>query len=150
MKPTRASILSKTEEQFIVTRMSVLRKQQLKTLPDNKILHDFLTCVSPEKILVAYEDTNSKNRISWHISEGFKLELEESFFECPDKLQKAYEAVRRCFFEDFLDEDLILMIQIIPKRGKPYYLVPVDPSKNDGDLMRAEKLVPSWVIASFD
>ncbi len=105
MKPTRASILSKTEEQFIVTRMSVLRKQQLKTLPDNKILHDFLTCVSLEKTLVAYEDTNSKNRISWHISEGFKLELEESFFECPDKLQKAYEAVRRCFFEDFLDED---------------------------------------------
>ena len=105
MKPTRASILSKTEEQFLVTRMSVLRKQQLKALPDNKILHDFLTCVSPEKTLVAYEDTNSKNRISWHISEGFKLELEESFFECPDKLQKAYEAVRRCFFEDFLDED---------------------------------------------
>ncbi len=105
MKPTRASILSKTEEQFLVTRMSVLRKQQLKTLPDNKILHDFLTCVSPEKTLIAYEDTNSKNRISWHISEGFKLELEDSFFECPDKLQKAYEAVRRCFFEDFLDED---------------------------------------------
>ena len=105
MKPSRASILSRTEEQFLLTRISVLRKQQLKALPDNKILHDFLSFVSPEKELVAYEDVTSKNRISWHVTDGFNLELDESFFESPDKLQKAYEAVRRCFFEDFLDED---------------------------------------------
>ena len=51
---------------------------------------------------------------------------------------------------EFRQNGQLRMIQIIPKRGKPYYLVPVDPSKNGGDLMRAEKLVPSWVIASFD
>ena len=51
---------------------------------------------------------------------------------------------------EFRQNGQLRMIQIIPKRGKPYYLVPVDPTKNGGDLMRSEKLVPSWVIASFD
>ena len=51
---------------------------------------------------------------------------------------------------EFRQNGHLRMIQIIPKRGKPYYLVPVDPTQNGGDLMRSEKLVPSWIITSFD
>lgn len=51
---------------------------------------------------------------------------------------------------EFRQNGHLRMIQIIPKRGKPYYLVPVDPTRNGGDLMRSEKLVPSWIITSFD
>ena len=59
MKPTRASILSTTEEKFLLNQIAVLRKLQIKSLPDDKILHDFLSCVSPEKTLIAYKDTDS-------------------------------------------------------------------------------------------
>ena len=55
MKPTRASILSTTEEKFLLKQIAVLRKLQIKSLPDDKILHDFLSCVSSEKTLIAYE-----------------------------------------------------------------------------------------------
>ena len=41
------------------------------------------------------------------------------------------------------------MVRIVPKWGKPYYLVPADPTKGFGDLQRAEMLVPQWVIAEF-
>ena len=105
MKPTRASILSTTEEKFLLNQIAVLRKLQIKSLPDDKILHDFLSCVSPEKTLIAYKDTDSGSQISWDISKGFILDLEDSFFESPEKLQTAYEAVRSCFFENFLDEN---------------------------------------------
>ena len=41
------------------------------------------------------------------------------------------------------------MIKVVPKWGKPYYLVPGDRTKNFGDLERAETLLPSWVIIEF-
>ena len=51
---------------------------------------------------------------------------------------------------EFRQNGQLRMIQVIPKRGKPYYLVPEDPTKNHGDLTRADKLLPSWVISSFE
>ena len=51
---------------------------------------------------------------------------------------------------EFRQNGQLRMIRVIPKRGKPYYLVPVDPTKNGGDLARADKLVPSWIITRFD
>jgi hypothetical protein len=41
------------------------------------------------------------------------------------------------------------MIRIVPKTGKPYYLVPMDQSRNFGDLERAETLVKQWVLIEF-
>ncbi len=41
------------------------------------------------------------------------------------------------------------MVKIVPKWGKPYYLVPRDPTTGFGDLERAETLLPSWVIIEF-
>ena len=41
------------------------------------------------------------------------------------------------------------MVKIVPSWGKPYYLVPADNTQGYGDLERADKLVPSWVIFEF-
>lgn len=41
------------------------------------------------------------------------------------------------------------MVQIVPRIGRPYYLVPRDPTRGFGDLERADMLIPSWVILEF-
>jgi hypothetical protein len=41
------------------------------------------------------------------------------------------------------------MIKVVPKLGKPYYLVPNDPTKGFDDLRRSEMLLPSWKIIEF-
>ncbi|MDP6973201.1 MAG: DUF2782 domain-containing protein [Pseudomonadales bacterium] len=43
----------------------------------------------------------------------------------------------------------IRMIKIVPKRGKPYFLVPRDTTTGETDLTRADMLLPSWKIAEF-
>ena len=50
---------------------------------------------------------------------------------------------------EFRHNGRLVMIKVVPKRGKPYYLVPEDPSKHFGDLERAEKLVPKWILKRF-
>ena len=39
---------------------------------------------------------------------------------------------------EFRQNGQLRMVRVVPKWGKPYYLVPVDPTKNGGDLERAE------------
>ena len=41
------------------------------------------------------------------------------------------------------------MVKIVPKRGKPYYLVPRDPTRGFGDLEQADTLVAEWVLWEF-
>lgn len=41
------------------------------------------------------------------------------------------------------------MIKIVPKHGKPYYLVPRDATHGYGDLDQADMLLPSWTIIEF-
>lgn len=41
------------------------------------------------------------------------------------------------------------MIKIVPKHGKPYYLVPRDSTRGFGDLDKADMLIPSWKIIEF-
>lgn len=41
------------------------------------------------------------------------------------------------------------MIKIVPKRGKPYYLVPRDRTRGGGDLEQARMLMAEWVLWEF-
>ena len=41
------------------------------------------------------------------------------------------------------------MVKIAPNWGKPYYLLPRDPTTGFGDLERADALLPTWVIVEF-
>ncbi|NKC00490.1 MAG: DUF2782 domain-containing protein [Pseudomonadales bacterium] len=51
---------------------------------------------------------------------------------------------------EFRQNGQLRMIRIVPSWGKPYYLVPRDPTKGFGDLERAETLLPQWIIAEFE
>ena len=50
---------------------------------------------------------------------------------------------------EFRQNGELRMIRIVPRLGKPYYLVPRDPTTGFGDLERADMLLPSWVIVEF-
>ena len=41
------------------------------------------------------------------------------------------------------------MIRVVPKLGRPYFLVPADPTRGNGDLEQRGQLVPSWRIVEF-
>ena len=50
---------------------------------------------------------------------------------------------------EFRQNGELRMVKIVPKWGKPYYLVPRDGTTGFGNLERAETLLPSWVIFEF-
>ncbi len=51
---------------------------------------------------------------------------------------------------EFRQNGELRMIRIVPNVGKPYYLVPLDPTQGPDDLQRVDALVPSWVLWEFD
>ena len=50
---------------------------------------------------------------------------------------------------EFRQNGQLRMVRIVPKWGKPYYLVPRDDTKGFGDLERADMLLPQWVIRPY-
>lgn len=51
---------------------------------------------------------------------------------------------------EFRQNGQLRMIRVVPSFGKPYYLVPKDPTQAGGDLRLVESLVPSWVLWEFE
>ncbi len=51
--------------------------------------------------------------------------------------------------QEYRQNGKLTMIKVVPKKGKPYYMVPEDPTKHFGDLERAERLVPKWKLKEF-
>ena len=51
---------------------------------------------------------------------------------------------------EFRQNGQLRYMRIVPNRGKPYYLVPTDATKGNGDLERVDSLVASWVLWEFD
>ena len=58
------------------------------------------------------------------------------------------ETEERVVYE-YRQNGLLRMIKVVPKRGKPYYLVPQDPAKGLGTIEEAEVLMPQWEIVRF-
>ena len=58
------------------------------------------------------------------------------------------ETEERVVYE-YRQNGLLRMIKIVPKRGKPYYLVPRDPATGLGTVEEADVLVPQWEIVRF-
>ncbi len=71
---------------------------------------------------------------------------EEESLRGPDVTIIAEEA--RTIYE-FRQNGELRMVRVVPDFGKPYYLVPRDPTQGFGDLQRADMLLPSWVIVEF-
>ena len=43
----------------------------------------------------------------------------------------------------------LMMIKVVPKEGRPYYMVPADGSPHYNDLSDEEKLYPRWIILEW-
>ena len=50
---------------------------------------------------------------------------------------------------EFRHNGRLTMIKVVPKKGRPYYLVPEDPTLHGGDLERTNRLIARWVIKEF-
>ena len=57
-------------------------------------------------------------------------------------------AERRTVYE-YRQHGQLRMVKIVPKRGKPYYLVPRDPTRDHNDLEQADTLLAKWVLWEF-
>ena len=53
------------------------------------------------------------------------------------------------FVYEYRQNGLLRMIKIVPKRGKPYYLVPRDPARGLGTVEEADVLLAQWEIVRF-
>jgi hypothetical protein len=40
-------------------------------------------------------------------------------------------------------------VRVVPKLGKPYMLVPADPTQGYGNLERADRWLPQWILFEF-
>ena len=74
------------------------------------------------------------------------LAAEDESLRGPDVVIIADE--ERTIYE-FRQNGELRMVRIVPQFGRPYYLVPSDPTRGFGDLERADMLLPSWVIVEF-
>lgn len=50
---------------------------------------------------------------------------------------------------EFRQNGVLRMVRVVPKWGKPYYLVPGDNTRGVHELRRADMWLPQWVIAEF-
>ena len=50
---------------------------------------------------------------------------------------------------EYRNNGVLLMIKIVPKVGRPYYMVPADGSAHYQSLDHKKKLYPQWVILEF-
>ena len=59
-----------------------------------------------------------------------------------------FEEEERTVFE-YRQGGVLRMVKVVPRFGKPYFLVPADNTTLEEDLERADMLLPSWVIVEF-
>lgn len=82
---------------------------------------------------------------AWALGAG-ALDSGDEALQGPDVTIIAEE--ERTIYE-FRQNGELRMIRVVPSFGKPYFLVPRDPTQGFGDLERTDALVPSWVILEF-
>lgn len=54
----------------------------------------------------------------------------------------------RTIFE-YRQNGVLMMIKVVPKRGRPYYLVPTDGSPHYDDLSNKKNLYPRWTLIEW-
>ncbi len=50
---------------------------------------------------------------------------------------------------EYRTNGILMMIKVVPRKGKPYYLVPADGSPHFRSLDHSKKLYPQWVILEW-
>ena len=54
----------------------------------------------------------------------------------------------RTIFE-YRQNGVLMMIKVVPKRGRPYYLAPADGSPHYDDLSNKKNLYPRWTLIEW-
>jgi len=93
------------------------------------------TASSPEEYLSDYSDVDALGQ------DGIARSLEG-----PDVVITA--GTERTVYE-YRQGGQLRLVKIIPRIGRPYYLVPADPTRGFGDLDQANRLLPQWKIIEF-
>lgn len=50
---------------------------------------------------------------------------------------------------EYRQNGVLTMIKVVPKKGRPYYMVPADGAPHYESLDHKRKLYPQWVIVEF-
>lgn len=50
---------------------------------------------------------------------------------------------------EYRNNGYLLMIKIVPKHGRPYYMIPADGSPHYKSLDYSKNLYPSWIIVQW-
>lgn len=50
---------------------------------------------------------------------------------------------------EYRTNGVLMMIKVVPKKGRPYYMVPADGSPHYEGIDKAETLYPRWVILEW-
>lgn len=50
---------------------------------------------------------------------------------------------------EYRQNGVLRAIRVVPDVGRPYYLVPADPTRGYGNLEQADMLVPKWTLIEF-
>ncbi len=50
---------------------------------------------------------------------------------------------------EYRHNGVLMMIKVVPKKGRPYYLAPVDGSPHYSDLGDKKNLYPRWVLIEW-
>ena len=53
------------------------------------------------------------------------------------------------FIYEYRQNGVLTMIKIVPKKGRPYYMVPADGTPHYEGLDHKRKLYPQWVIVEW-
>ena len=50
---------------------------------------------------------------------------------------------------EYRQNGVLRAIRVVPDVGRPYFLVPADPTRGYGNLEQADMLVPKWTLLEF-
>ena len=50
---------------------------------------------------------------------------------------------------EYRQNGILIMIKVVPDRGRPYYMVPADGSPHYSDLSEVKHLYPNWVLLEW-
>jgi hypothetical protein len=73
--------------------------------------------------------------------------LQETMADEQDKVEIVAGEDRTVY--EYRQNGLLMAIKVVPKNGRPYYMVPADGGGLPGDLETARHLYPQWVIIEW-
>jgi hypothetical protein len=50
---------------------------------------------------------------------------------------------------EYRQNGILIMIKVVPDRGRPYYMVPADGTPHFSDLSEVKHLYPNWVLMEW-